>query len=276
MPHRAATAFALISASIMGCSLDGLTDGSAGATSSAGGAPTGGGDLGGGGGFGGEGGAGGEGGSGPTSAFAWIRSLGNAESQGTSPFASDFHGSSIRVSDPDPVTGAVWVAAVTVGAIDPDGGGEFTPGGQPEHRSLFVFELLDGELLQFNSFLGPLAAEASMSVDAVTRLDSGGVAVIGTFRLGSIELGEELGAMVQPSTDDGFVLLLDDTGAAVDAWQLTGVSNDFQQARGVAAVGSILYVAGRFKQSFDVRKPGDATPDPLCNYNIQADSIAPS
>ncbi|MCP6576677.1 hypothetical protein NL496_28700, partial [Klebsiella pneumoniae] len=77
---------------------------------------------------------GGEGG-GFESAFDWIASIGNDETQGTSPYPTDAgSGSTLRVSEPGP-DGTVWIAAATKGSIDPDGPGGLAGGGNPSSRN---------------------------------------------------------------------------------------------------------------------------------------------
>lgn len=251
----------LIASVCSACSLDGLADG-AGAQ---GGAPT----TTSTGGAGGDGGspvgAGGAGGGPAMSRFVWIESIGNAETQATSPFATDPNGASLRMSEPD-ASGAVWLALVTVGELDPDGAGPFI-GGAPGFHGLFLVELqADGSVTAFQSYLGPPEdIDNGLVVDDIVR-SGAGVGVVGTFRTGTIDFG--IGTITQPNTtaDDGFLLVADEDGQAIAARHFTGLSNDTQTARALASFGGKLFVGGKLKQSFSIVDVSDDTVEATCAF----------
>jgi hypothetical protein len=258
--------FLLIASVCSACSLDGLADGGgAGAEGGAASTVT----VGGAGAQGGFAeGAGGSGGEPPMSRFVWLSSIGNAASQATSPFPTDPHGSSLRMSTPDE-SGAVWLGLVTRGVLDPDGPGGFEPAGMADAQSLFLLELqADGSVTAFEGYVGPPAGiENGLSVDGIVR-NGAGVAVVGSFRTGSIDLG--IGTITQPNTnsDDGYLLVADADGQAIAARHFTGLNNRNQTARAVTAFGGTLFVAGKLKQSFSVVDASDSSIDAACAFEI--------
>lgn len=254
----------------LACSLDGLAGG--GGTGGAGGAGGGttatasssGGPQGG----GGEGGAGG----GVPSAFTWLKTIGNDQVQGTSPYATDAgSGSTLRVSEPGP-GGEVWLAVATQGAIDPDGAGPFESSGNPDSYNLFVLELDDdGTLLHFVTLAGELEnIQDPLSVGAVVRLDGGAIAVAGTFKGGAIDLAP-VGVITQPSLsqDDAFVIRISADGAVTHARQLG--SGNSQTARAAVLHGSQLLVAGKTKRTLSVMNPSGGATDAACALSSPMD-----
>ena len=245
-----------------GCSLDGLAEGgsaggggAAAATSTSVSA-------------GGAGDGGGTGGS-VESAFDWLRSVGNVGSQGTSPYPTDAgNGSSLRMSAPD-ANGAVWICAVTEGAIDPDGPGGYDAAGNATSRNLFLLELgEDGALLSFHAYAGDLVdVDDSLSVGAIERLDAGAIAVVGTFRGGTLDFGAA-GMMTQSSQtqDDAFVVRFDADGVATIARQLGGANA--QTARAAVYDGNRMLVAGKLKRTMKVTDPVTTLEDDGCAYSV--------
>jgi len=254
--------FMVIAAVASACSLGGLADGGGAggdtaSTSSIGGA-------------GGQGGvatgAGGVGGEPPVSRFVWQASFGNQGIQATSPFSTDPHGSTLRLSAPS-ATGAVWVAFTTSGLLDPDGDGGASPAGVVDMQSLFLLELQpDGAVSAFRGYTGPPASvENGLSVDAITR-DGEGVIVVGSFRTGSLDLG--VGTVTQSNTgaDDAFMLVLDADAEPIAARHITGLSNDTQTARAATTFDDTLYVGGKFRQSFSLVDPATDIVDAGCAF----------
>ncbi|MBL9023658.1 MAG: hypothetical protein JNL21_15795 [Myxococcales bacterium] len=250
-------------AALAACSLDGLADGGAGAggtgglgttTSSSPSATT------------AQGGAGGEGGGGgQASAFTWLRSIGNGSVQGTSPYPGEAgSGSTLRVSEPGPA-GEVWLAFATRGSIDPDGPGGLAAAGNPDSHNLFALELAnDGTILHFSAFPGSLEnIDDPLSVGAVVRLGGGGVAVVGSFKGGTLDLGA-VGTITQNSLsqDDGFVLKLDASGLITHARQLG--SGNAQTARAAVLHQGSLLVAGKTKRTLAVTNPNGGAADAPC------------
>ncbi|HTJ81593.1 MAG TPA: hypothetical protein VL400_07700 [Polyangiaceae bacterium] len=202
------------------------------------------------------------------SAFDWIQSFGNELAQGTSPYPTDAgNGSTLRMSEPN-AAGEIWVAAVTKGAIDPDGAGGIDAAGNTASRNLFLFELgADGTLLSFRGYRGDLVdIDDSLSVGAVVRLNGDAIAVVGTFRGGSLDLGDA-GIVTQSSqtTDDAFVARFDGTGKAVAARQLGGANA--QTARSAVFDGARIVVAGKLKRIMKVTDPVTAFEDAACAFS---------
>ncbi|MBL8740857.1 MAG: hypothetical protein JNK04_07180, partial [Myxococcales bacterium] len=261
----------LIASVCCACSLQGLADGGGG--DGAGGAPTtttttvGGAS--------GDGGSsvttGGAGGAPDVSRFVWLESIGNGESQATSPFSTDPHGSSLRMSEPD-AAGAVWLAVVTSGELDPDGPGGFEAMGMAGTRGLFLIEVQsDGAISAFHGYPGPpTSIENGLSVDGVARVGIG-VAVVGTFRTGSIDFGIGVITQNNANADDGYLLVADASGQAVAARQITGTSGDTQTARAVAALGSTVLAAGKLKRSWAVKDAATGVADPSCAFDDAAE-----
>ncbi len=244
------------------CSLEGLADGS-GAGGLGGAAASSSSSSGGSDGVGGVGGAGGA----PTSAFTWLATIGNELVQGTSPYATDAgSGSTLRMSVPGP-SGEVWVAVATKGALDPDGAGPLPSRGSTDSANLFVLEIAPGgAVTAFGALEGDLESiEEPLSVGAVVRVAGDAVAVVGTFRAGTLDLGA-IGQLTNTSQsqDDGFVVRFDAAAVPTHARQLGG--GNVQTARAATVHEGALLVAGKLKRVLAVTDP-DGVADAACAFS---------
>ncbi|MFO0554456.1 MAG: hypothetical protein U0271_39100 [Polyangiaceae bacterium] len=277
---RAATL--LLASSLSACSLDGLADGEpaggqGGLTSSS---STGGATAGGAGGVGNSGGAGGAGGAGTggvggaePDAFSWIKSVGNDGIQETSAGAS-----SLRVA-PTSADGSVWIAASTVGAVDPDDAGPYPLTGGPSANLLLLRYTADGSLVAFHGFEAAVSdLPGVLVVEGVSPRPGGGAIVVGTLKTGTLYLSDDHvagPALTQAgSTNDAFVLAVDATGALEWARQLGGsAAGHGQNARAAIVDGARVLVTGNFKKSLRVVDPLTNTTEATCSQTATAEAF---